>query len=98
MYLELHTASSFSFLDAASLPATLVERGGPVRVVPASSAIPAGNVIHRAGPWRSSGRWWTTDKSKWDRDEWDVELAGAGCYRIARVRETGLWEIEGEID
>ena len=76
----------------------IVERGGPVRVVPASSAIPAGNVIHRAGPWRSSGRWWTTDKSKWDRDEWDVELAGAGCYRIARVRESGLWEIEGEID
>jgi error-prone DNA polymerase len=26
VYLELHTASSFSFLDAASLPATLVER------------------------------------------------------------------------
>ena len=76
----------------------IVERGGPVRVVPSSSAIPAGNVIHRAGPWRTSGRWWTTDKSKWDRDEWDVELSGAGCYRIARVRETGQWEIEGEID
>ena len=26
MYLELHTSSSFSFLDGASLPATLVER------------------------------------------------------------------------
>ena len=76
----------------------IVERGSPVRVVPASAAIPAGNVINRAGPWRSSGRWWVTDRSKWDRDEWDVELSGAGCYRIARVRETGQWEIEGEID
>ncbi len=76
----------------------IVERGGPVRVVPSSSAIPAGNVIHRAGPWRTSGRWWATDTSKWDRDAWDVELSGAGCYRIARVRETGQWEIEGEID
>ena len=26
MYLELHTASAFSFLDGASLPETLVER------------------------------------------------------------------------
>src|SRR5205085_8469601 len=26
MYLELHTSSAFSFLDGASLPATLIER------------------------------------------------------------------------
>ena len=76
----------------------IVERGGPVRLMPSSSAIPAGNVIDRAGPWRTSGRWWSTDKTKWDRDEWDVELSGGGCYRIARIRDTGAWEIEGEID
>lgn len=75
----------------------VVERGGPVRVVPATSAIAAARIVHRAGPWRSSGRWWTTDRV-WDRDEWDVELAGGGCYRLARDRATGQWEIEGEID
>ena len=26
MYTELHTSSAFSFLDGASLPATLIER------------------------------------------------------------------------
>ena len=26
MYIELHTASAFSFLDGASLPSTLIER------------------------------------------------------------------------
>ena len=76
----------------------IVERGGPVRVVPSSSAIPAGRVIDRAGPWRTSGRWWATDRTKWDRDQWDVELANGACYRVARIRETGNWEIEGEID
>jgi protein ImuB len=76
----------------------VVERGGPVRVVPSSSAIPSGLIVNRAGPWRTSGRWWTTDRTKWDRDEWDVELAGGGCYRLAKIRETGNWEIEGEID
>jgi len=74
-----------------------VERGGPVRVMPATSAIAAGRVVHRAGPWRSSGRWWTADRW-WDRDEWDVELAAGGCYRLARDRITGRWEMEGEID
>jgi protein ImuB len=76
----------------------VVERGGPVRVMPSSSAIPSGSIVNRAGPWRTSGRWWTTDRTKWDRDEWDVELAGGGCYRLAKIRETGNWEIEGEID
>ncbi|HEX5068669.1 MAG TPA: hypothetical protein VFV78_00530 [Vicinamibacterales bacterium] len=75
-----------------------VERGGPVRVIASSSAIPASDIVNRAGPWRSSGRWWSTDGRAWDRDEWDVELAGGGCYRLARDRKSGAWEIEGEID
>jgi protein ImuB len=75
-----------------------VERGSPVRVMPASSAIPAGHVIDRAGPWRTSGRWWTGGRANWDRDEWDVELSGGGCYRLVRDRANGNWAIEGEID
>jgi protein ImuB len=75
-----------------------VERGGPVRVIPSSSAIPASRIVNRAGPWHSSGRWWSIDRTGWDRDEWDVELANGGCYRLARDRKSGSWEIEGEID
>jgi protein ImuB len=76
----------------------VVERGGPVRLIPSTGAIPSGAIVNRAGPWRTSGRWWSDDKSKWDRDEWDVELANGACYRLARDRETGQWEIEGEMD
>ncbi len=31
-----------------------------------------GKVMARAGPWRTSGDWWTGEP--WDRDEWDVEI------------------------
>jgi len=74
-----------------------VEHGAPMRVSASSSLIEAGRIVHRAGPWRSSGRWWTTDQI-WDRDQWDVELASGGCYRLSRNRITGSWEIDGEID
>ena len=75
-----------------------LERGLPVVVVPAAAALPGGRIVERAGPWRSSGRWWDVSRPGWDRDEWDVELASGSCYRLARDRKTGQWEIEGEMD
>jgi hypothetical protein len=60
--------------------------------------VPGGDVVHRAGPWRSSGRWWALDRSGWDRDEWDVELVDGRCYRLARDRASGRWDIDGEVD
>jgi len=73
-----------------------VEHGAPVHV--AAPVVSAGEVVACAGPWRSSGSWWTLDGTRWDRDEWDVELAGGECYRLARDRTTNRWEIDGELD
>ena len=39
-----------------------------------------GNIIASAGPWRTSGDWWTPDP--WDRDDWDIGLNNGGLYRI----------------
>jgi hypothetical protein len=36
--------------------------------------------------------------SGWDRDEWDVELADGGVYRLAKSRATSQWVIEGIVD
>jgi protein ImuB len=74
------------------------DRGAPVRVAPAAHGLPPGLVVDRAGPWRTSGRWWALDRSGWDRDEWDVELAHGGCLRVGRDRATGQWEIAGVFD
>ena len=57
-----------------------------------------GDVQRRAGPWRTSGGWWTVTTKAWDRDEWDVTLADGATYRIFRDRRTDAWFIEGVVD
>lgn len=53
-----------------------------------------GHVTAAAGPWRTSGDWWTTDP--WARDEWDVAISDGGIYRI--YCEQGRWFVEGSYD
>ena len=54
-----------------------------------------GNVLNAAGPWRTSGDWWTT--TAWNRDEWDVALSNSALYRIYREPDQH-WFIEGMYD
>jgi protein ImuB len=75
-----------------------VERGVPVRLEPAARGLAGGQVVASAGPWRSSGLWWSLARAGWDRDEWDVEVDAGVCYRLVRDRLTGRWEVEGTID
>lgn len=53
-----------------------------------------GRVLDYAGPWRSSGDWWTADP--WQRDEWDVALSDGALYRI--FCSPGGWFVEGSYD
>jgi protein ImuB len=53
-----------------------------------------GHVVSSAGPWRTSGDWWTHDP--WARDEWDVALSDGALYRI--YSEQGRWFLEGSYD
>jgi protein ImuB len=57
-------------------------------------------ILHAAGPWRSSGAWWDENEN-WNRDEWDVNLCldgTAGLYRVYRDLLTGRWFVEGMYD
>lgn len=75
------------------LPAKVeVERSRPLRV-----AAPGvrGNIITYAGPWRTSGEWWT-DHS-WDREEWDISLNDGGIYRMY-LEPAQAWFLEGVYD
>jgi nucleotidyltransferase/DNA polymerase involved in DNA repair len=74
-----------------------LERGRPVLVDRSARGVDGGRVVACAGPWRTSGYWWAADRSRWDRDAWDVELAD-GVYRLTRDRLSGHWEIEGALD
>jgi protein ImuB len=55
-----------------------------------------GNVLEAAGPWRTSGDWWTPDP--WDRDDWDISLNNGGLYRIYLKRPAHAWFVEGVYD
>lgn len=60
----------------------------------ASSSI-RGAVIQSAGPWRSSGDWWTD--TSWARDEWDVVLEDRAVYRIY-LTTAQKWFLHGSYD
>jgi protein ImuB len=53
-----------------------------------------GKVLDLAGPWRTSGDWWTADP--WSRDEWDIALSNGALYRI--FCEPKGWFVEGNYD
>ncbi len=55
----------------------------------------SGKVVAYAGPWRTSGDWWTVDP--WDRDEWDVSLQNGAIYRIFQGWRRD-WFVEGNYD
>ena len=88
-----------------------VRNGRPVRLV--APQVPGGEVMRRAGPWRTSGQWWTdagavaadaspatelAGRPPWDRDEWDVSLTDGGVYRIFHDRRVDRWFLEGMVD
>ncbi len=74
------------------------DHGAPIAVRPSGRGLPGGDVIARAGPWRSSGHWWTSDRAQWDRDDWDVELHHHTRLRLSRDRGTGQWAVAGIFD
>ena len=75
------------------LPAKVeLQQGRPARL--AASSI-HGKILNAAGPWRTSGDWWT--QTAWNRDEWDVTLSNGALYRIYREPDQH-WFIAGAYD
>ncbi len=72
-----------------------------------------GKILWSAGPWRSSGDWWTeqakgesakkVEMQPWNREEWDVALANGNgssiaLYRIYRDVGNGQWFADASYD
>jgi len=72
-----------------------------VHVVPAQVPQPEyivsehahGRVVDAQGPYRISGEWW---EQEWSAEEWDVQMADGGLYRVSRQGES--WKVEGCYD
>ncbi len=84
-----------------------VQEGRPIRIVTDRNGFSSGAVVQAAGPWRTSGEWWTHppdppnpphQPQAWDRDEWDVAMADGTIYRLVVERGVGQWFLEGVVD
>jgi protein ImuB len=75
-----------------------VARGRPVHVAIDRRGMPGGDVEQQAGPWRTSGAWWDSGATAWDRDEWDVALTDGAFCRLYRDRAIDRWFLEGVFD
>jgi protein ImuB len=79
--------------------AVILENGEPARLVSSKKKEVQGNVLWKAGPWRSSGDWW--QREAWARDEWDIALQnaeGVALYRLVHDLLGGSWFVEGTYD
>jgi hypothetical protein len=72
-----------------------VEHGRPVYIAASKRSMPQGAVTQAAGPWRTSGGWWS---GPWSRDEWDVALRSGIVCRIYQDRTTERWFLDGIYD
>jgi len=73
--------------------------GQPAQVASPERPTMRGEVVWCAGPWRSSGEWWT--EQAWSHEEWDVAVRneeGVTVYRIYRDELGGKWWVEGTYD
>jgi len=69
----------------------LTENGQPVFISNSELHSP---ITAARGPWQSSGEWWKPET--WSREEWDIEVALGGLYRVAKIGEA--WYLEGEYE
>ena len=69
------------------------DQGKPARIF---SAKGGGSVLAYAGPWRTSGDWWTG--TVWNHQEWDVEVQSMGVARIYQDCLQSQWYIDGNYD
>jgi protein ImuB len=68
-----------------------VLRHEPAQVI---SAAVQGRIVAAMGPYRTGGGWW--DREAWVDEEWDVQLAAGGLYRLCRRDRS--WFVEGSYE
>jgi protein ImuB len=73
-----------------------LDHGRPVHIAASRRGVPYGAIVQAAGPWRTSGDWWTD--TRWSRNEWDVALKSGAVCRIYQDRATDCWFLDGLYD
>jgi protein ImuB len=71
-----------------------VARGRPETV---RSAIANGRVLRLAGPWRTTGGWWTPEE-RFAYDSFDVQTSDGTVSRLRLDRVRKIWQIDAVYD
>jgi len=72
----------------------LQELGRPVWI---RSKVPRGKLLFVAGPWRSTGMWWS-EKDRFAFDYFDVQVSDGTLARLRHDRLQGCWELDALYD
>jgi protein ImuB len=77
------------------VPARVWLRGGrPERI---RSAVANGDVVHVAGPWRTTGGWWATEQ-RFAYDHFDVQIDDGTMARLRFDHVRKRWELDAVYD
>jgi protein ImuB len=71
----------------------LIDRDGPTAL---RGEHLAARVLVAAGPYRSTGEWWSEEV--FSRDYWDVHASDGAVYRVHQERRSGSWFLDGYYD
>ena len=71
-----------------------VHRGCPSSI---RSAVSSGCVVHAAGPWRTTGRWWS-EEERFAVDYFDVQVSDGTLLRLRFDWIAKRWEIDAVYD
>jgi protein ImuB len=94
-----HTVTAFRVFRPPLPAVVTVREGRPVHIASPERPAMRGEVAWCAGPWRSSGEWWT--EQPWSRQEWDVAVhneEGVALYRIYCDDMNSKWFVQGTYD
>ncbi len=61
------------------------------------SGLANGHVVHSAGPWRSTGHWWS-EEERWAFDHFDVQTSDGLVVRLRYDWTHRTWQIDGVYD
>jgi protein ImuB len=77
------------------LPAQVEARAG--RPVALRSAVASGRIEQLAGPWRTSGNWWS-EAERFAFDHYDVVTSDGTAARLRFDPLRGCWEVDAIYD
>ncbi|MCU1286595.1 MAG: hypothetical protein JWO13_2945 [Acidobacteriales bacterium] len=93
-----HVANALRMFRPALAVKVELQNGVPARLLLDGSRA-FSDVVAIAGPWRSSGEWWS--EYAWSREEWDIAVrqkTDVMFWRVYRDVNRGEWFVEGSYD